>query len=861
MPDESGEFHVSPQSVALSQPICMPPIHKYVAVMKSFYSRDGFGCPMESVVRTGILKKFNLTLLKKEIVERDARLFRRCAMYGGAGAALDAVESPLTLDQVAGYSGTCLRPRCVLVVGAPGAGKSTLTCELCRLWARGELLAQYSLVLLLRLYDRKVREAAKLRDLFYSCDGSIRSEVVKDVKRNGGQGMLVILDGYDEGILEEACSSTSFLAGLLTGQVLPEATLLVTTSPSVYVDVLTCCMYRGVDQHVEICGLATGDVRSFAQDAFVDHLDVGVMETFNQLCAQSHVFWNALHIPANLAVLVELCLIAGTDLPMTSTQLYTALVLKIVSQHLDGHPVTSLSDLPVYVYNKLVALGQMAYRGVVNNVVVFSESDLPGADTLGLVNFFPDLYSEGTCGTAACTCRFLNTTIQQFLAGFFLSVSAPQRQIEAVCAMKGKREMRMIATWRFWAGLSQLQTVPSLMLEAQSSSWSLGIEDIWMLYEAQNMLALPCNLEVKFETDPRVGLIPVDYYILGYCISHSNHKWDVKLTGCSMSETAGDMFVMGATVSCLSDGSITQLWMEGFDPSPGSLRSFLSCRVCETMKELSLVNDTFSYETSEVLATCLPTLPDLESLCLAGNPHFARFKTIMTSIIQHGKIQKLSLGGIIDDYTPLVELLISPSALRVLHCPLNVVPSRHFEGILDALGASLALMELRLSHSKFSLHSTEKLVSVLKINSTLKVLDLQHCNIQTAGICMLAEGLMKNVSLSKLYLSGNHVEDVGAAAIADALKKNGILSALYLKDCDIGTEGACSLASALCQNRALITLDLSGNPIGKEGTAAIFNMLSLNRTLTDLNIANQSVLTCEPYRFAGSLLKHVAFQM
>ena len=72
----------------------------------------------------------------------------------------------IPIDQIACKLAESL-PKLVLIKGAPGVGKTTLSWELCRRWSRGELWTDYFLVVLLRLRDENIQTAATtLSDLF-----------------------------------------------------------------------------------------------------------------------------------------------------------------------------------------------------------------------------------------------------------------------------------------------------------------------------------------------------------------------------------------------------------------------------------------------------------------------------------------------------------------------------------------------------------------------------------------------------------------------------------------------------------------------------------------------------------------------
>ncbi len=67
-------------------------------------------------------------------------------------------------------------------------------------WAEGKILTQFKCVLLLPLRENEVSSATSLAELFKLLHSSerIRTSVIEKLEEGGGEGVLIIADGWDE---------------------------------------------------------------------------------------------------------------------------------------------------------------------------------------------------------------------------------------------------------------------------------------------------------------------------------------------------------------------------------------------------------------------------------------------------------------------------------------------------------------------------------------------------------------------------------------------------------------------------------------------------------------------------------------
>ena len=405
---EAKYCHVSllrPSSVEgpVSRPAVKSPLDLYASYLKDLYKREPF--PVHNKWPHVVGKKFiNLSLVIRQHwwsraptkVKPQAPKYLD-AMFHGKISEVDAKHCMTMSDVAKTEDGSVVMgmQRCILVEGAPGVGKSTFAWKVVRKWGKGKILQQYQVMLLLRLREKRVRSVKTEEDLFKL----FRPIATKELCESGGEGVFLLLDGWDE--LPANLRKDSFFFDLLKGQVLPDATVMVTSRPHASESILNECEGR-IFQHIQIAGFTEENVQTFIRRNAGEVLEG--LKTY--ITFYPHIA-SMMCNPLSAAIVVKVYKDSykeNSPIPKTTTELYSSLVRSLLLRYLKEVPdhskksrrLRQLSDLPEDVYEKVLKISELAFRGITNNhQVVFDESDLPaGFDTLSILQCVPELYID-----------------------------------------------------------------------------------------------------------------------------------------------------------------------------------------------------------------------------------------------------------------------------------------------------------------------------------------------------------------------------------------------------------------------------------------------------------------------------------
>ena len=155
----------------------------------------------------------------------------------------------------------------------------------------------------------------------------------------------------------------------------------------------------------------------------------------------------------------------------------------------------------------------------------------------------------------------------------------------------------------------------------------------------------------------------------------------------------------------------------------------------------------------------------------------------------------------------------------------------------DFLATDSTLEELDICAAEFDAAGATAVVSALKSNKGLKVLDCSYND--TAGsewTVELANALAKNQQIDILRATNTCLDDAGASALACMLECNTSLKELWVSGNEITSKGATALARALNTNTTLLALTVDDNPIDDDGATALAQALREDCALQTLHI-------------------------
>ena len=783
----------------------------------------------------------------------------------------------------------------MLIDGAPGVGKTTLCRKFCKDWGAGQILKQFSIVWLLNLREERIAKAKSLDDLFQHYDEDLLREIVQHIKNTGGEGNLMVCDGFDE-LSERERTQHSLFLDIIRGEVLPNCSVIVSSRP--YASQMLQQM-KSITHHVEIVGFTEKQIKECIRQNITDKPKA---EELIQQLKQRLDILSLCYTPLNAAIMLYVYKQEKHTLPTTLTQLYTLYILhslkrsaEIHFENLDADDITDLKNLPDPIVLPFIALCKMAYNGLQDDQLGFSTSQLPQSlqgcpgckgtkpDLLGLMSGSKSF--EGS--TATVNYQFIHLTAQEFLAAWYAAILlSAEEQSELFMEKAGDDRFRMMLL--FLAGITGLQDTQVYQQIIHNSQQQLQEEQhqellLQQLMEKQQQQQLLQQLLLQQNQELQLKQLQGNSFFLFHLIYESQNT--------SLSP------ILASTVQ--RDGEL-ELLFGSYDLFQCTVVAYFlsTCNFPWKHLELAWVTD----EKMEVIhRVCCEHagssgqfLKDTQELSIhyVFDESTPPPKPTSFSYLLNMKLRSLSVSFNVAMCTKycsiLFNVLIHHTTLQWLEIIINNTESafdtKECEDLQEMLKTKTSLQYLKIGRNILSDLTAEHIAAWLVHNHSLKELDISWNNITSVGATNIFRALVSNTTLESLDMSWNKLQstpnspslptsssntaslsppsqllaqltpalstthcqplspsptphDGGVgAAMADMLLRNSTLTELNVSGCGLTPQSYVSMFIALKHNSSLKKLDISETTFDQAASEALADMLSCNQSLTELNI-------------------------
>ena len=524
-------------------------------------------------------------MIRKEKIQRGRvdDEFIRLTITGKVDDILQK-KTPVDLENI--FSDCDRKRKLVLLEGAPGSGKSTLTLHICQEWAEGKLFQEYDIVVLVRLRDPLIGKAKTVADLLPCVDDAMASEAETAIKAQYGAGVLWVLDGWDE--LPSDLPSDSIINKLIQPRMfkkspLVKSSVIIASRPSSSAE-----LHPLVSSRVEVLGFTPHELEQYFRECLKG--DSRAVQNLLERIRNNPVVEGSCYLPLNAAIVAHVFLSGDHSLPSSNHGIFTAVVQNILTRYLQDRlgkttsvgDITSPDTLPPELQDSFKNLCQLAFYGVNNNKVTFSASDLTALSIskevpeIGLLQSVPSIIS-GRLLSYFC---FLHLSIQELLAAVHISHMSPKEQISVFQELFGTP--RFSAVFQFYAGITKLRTsrpwlsklprflcpVPASVYDlvrklvkqelSHDDSRTLLVSLLHCLYEAEDpqlcrfvVALLGHRLNLEYTTLTPLDCLAVGYFSSVVTTTCTVSRYTVDLTCCSICDQ-GCKFLVQGLYKCLN---------------------------------------------------------------------------------------------------------------------------------------------------------------------------------------------------------------------------------------------------------------------------------------------------------------------
>nr|XP_032800668.1 NACHT, LRR and PYD domains-containing protein 3-like isoform X2 [Petromyzon marinus] len=666
-----------------------------------------------------------------------------------------------------GSIGKKKHPRLVIVVGTPGSGKTMLSKFIVHSLLSGERVFAQRFEHIVLITFREINNVVEvsLAELFsklHSCLGNKADEVFANQERT-----LFVMDGLDEFgkclHYANACTDPrktatveAIIAALVNGNLLPKASVLITTRPIAMEQLSEV----NVDRAVEITGFSNKDKIAFFNKIYQDKSLSGRAlkllqenETVNTLCQNPsfcHIAAITLKEYLQKSDHFEIILKSMTDL-------FTQYVFGLIVHH--GRGSRGAKEI-------VSSLANMALKGVQQNIQMFSQKDLEesvvssyelGSTFINKV-FTCEGIQQGSCYS------FSHLTMQEFFAAIAVHLSHSTWPVsDVIKAIEDSKDGRFDVFQRFFCGL------------ASSTPWKFfeGILDPPST-DSQKEIIEWLNRSMKTHMDDNHRLIS-----LLHCVHELHDR--MSLSDATRSMTKIDL--SGTSLSLSDCAAIS--WILLHREEPVETLNLSGCGIgTEEMKRLQ------------------PGLHRCKELWLRDNKiRDSGLRLLADGMLgREGRLETLDLYQCsLTDKSgfSLGVILKANTGLKSLKLSHNKIGDSGLQLIADGmLGREGSLETLDLYQCSLTDKSGFFLSVILKANTGLKSLKLRDNKIGDSGLQLLADEMLgREGSLKWLDLWLCSLTDKSIPALHDIMITNKALRELGVECNDFSEEGKKELRS------------------------------------------------------------------
>ena len=615
------------------------------------------------------------------------------------------------------------RPRnVVLLEGAPGCGKSTLSVYICQQWEKDQLFNQFKLVILVRLRDPAVQNAKCLADLLPCPDTKSAQFLERIMMEMKYQGVLFILDGWDELPFDLRIKFEALVnSNLPWSNPLSKSTAIVTSRPISSGDLYPC-----VSSRVEILGFTPEELHQFFMECLKG--DTEAVKTLLERIEENPEVAGSCYLPLNATILVHLFKNDRSTLPTTLYGIFSSLVLHCMKRHIKERTqhknvsIESLDQLPEVVKNPFKFICQLAYDAVMKDIIVFTSLSLD-VNTLSLLQGVESFIGQ----EKKISYSFIHLSIQELLAAWYIATWLPaSEQVSKFNELFNKA--RFSAVFRFYTAITKLKTpgikdviVNVVKKYSKNRGYDIQVGDkalllslLHCLYEAQDSsLCESVALQLQHGlTFSNTTLTPSDCLCIGYFLAHvckmTTWKFEVKLDNCSIGDQGCKYLVSGLHKYLDTHSTVT------------------------TTLTVDMSNNAIGYYGVHQILSTLLMIGGVEYLELSCN-----------------KSESAVQGTI---HAAFAEQLKYNTTLTTLRLQGWGLTSESAESLAEALTTNKHLELLSISDNALCDDGIQHIAQALRVNQSLKFLDLMSCGMTDVGFECLVKSLQDNKVLNELYV-------------------------------------------------------------------------------------------------------------